>query len=670
MTAARLRLSLAALLLATAFTPASAAGPSAMAGGVRWSFDLSPVPAMPDSLTLVAASARRRARERFALADTSGADSALASPAMASSVWAWESARQRAEVSLVRRDTAGADGLLASLDPKRWPDADRAEWIGLRASTRLALGDTARALELAHQVTRGFPGLAPARSALRLIESVRAARGETATDAERRAAVEVSALGGDRATAVARLIEVRQAAPRDEQSPLALRIATLSRQRRRFDEAKAWADSSHRSAIDARSRDRAMLERARIARDSRSRSEALRRYDDLARTAVDPQVRETATWELAREAQDAGEYVRAEEAFVRVTAAEGSRANDARVLAGLCAYARGSREPALAHWVAADGEPARFWEATALRSRVRDGEARAGDGARADSMLFALAARPGYRFHRAAARESLGVRGWSGQVAPIACRDSLTCVQLASMRAIVEAGDTLDAVTLLQRWMAGDARATMGRRPAPGSWLDAAAIAYGVRRPDLGTRCVDRSLEASEDSAAVIWPLIPWAYPPAFEELVRRPLVDSLGIETALLWGLLRQESRFAPRARSSSNALGLAQFLRSTAGDVARWYRDPAPTEERLFEPEVSIRYGARYLSHLLGRFDQRPAVALAAYNAGPGTIRRDWRDLIDRGGDALFSEFASNADSQDYARRILGYRQAYRELAPTARR
>ena len=62
--------------------------------------------------------------------------------------------------------------------------------------------------------------------------------------------------------------------------------------------------------------------------------------------------------------------------------------------------------------------------------------------------------------------------------------------------------------------------------------------------------------------------------------------------------------------------------------------------------------------------------AVALAAYNAGPGTIRRDWRDLLARGGAALFCELASNADSQDYARRILGMRQAYRELRPTTGR
>ena len=45
---------------------------------------------------------------------------------------------------------------------------------------------------------------------------------------------------------------------------------------------------------------------------------------------------------------------------------------------------------------------------------------------------------------------------------------------------------------------------------------------------------------------------------------------------------------------------------------------------------------------------------------------MRADWRLLIDRGGWALYCEMAANADTQDYVRRILGYRQAYRDLKP----
>ena len=86
----------------------------------------------------------------------------------------------------------------------------------------------------------------------------------------------------------------------------------------------------------------------------------------------------------------------------------------------------------------------------------------------------------------------------------------------------------------------------------------------------------------------------------------------------------------------------------------------------ELLFEPDRALRYGAFYLHQLMERFENVTPVALTAYNAGPGRVRADWRLLIERGGWALYCEMASNADTQDYVRRILGYRQAYRDLDP----
>jgi len=655
--------------------PAQAAGPSpgvASGAGVRWSLTLEATAGVEpaDAALLAGAAARRTARERLAAADTVGADSALASPVLAMSPWSWDGLRQRAEWALGLGDTVRADRLLGATDPVAWPEAELAAWRVMRARTRLALGDTTAALELAHGVVRSTPGAAAATPALRLLESVLLARSDSLRPPGLHEAAEVEVRRGDRAAAARRLQRVYAKTAMTARAPLALRIAELCRGARRLPEARMWADSARRLAGDAAGRERAQLELARISRAARGAAEAMRAYDVLASSATDAAVREAAGWELAREVQDAAQYARAESAFVRVARAGGRRAEESRVLAGLCAYARGASDSALAHWAGASGESARFWQGVALRDRARRDPTRVVDRVRGDSLLAWLAARPGYRFHRSAARETLGVRGWHGEVAPATCRDSVHCRVLAAVRALAASGDTLDALALLQRWAAADPRAGGGRRASAADWLAAASIAYGVDRPDLGTRHVDRALEATADDSARVWPLIAWAYPPAYESLVRAQVVDSLGIDAALLWGLMRQESRFDPRARSVSDALGLAQLLLSTAGDVARWEKDPRPTAERLFDPVIGVRYGARYLAYLLRRFDRRVAVALAAYNAGPGTIRGDWRMLVDRGGEALFAEFASNADSQDYARRILGFRQAYRELAPSTQR
>ena len=84
---------------------------------------------------------------------------------------------------------------------------------------------------------------------------------------------------------------------------------------------------------------------------------------------------------------------------------------------------------------------------------------------------------------------------------------------------------------------------------------------------------------------------------------------------------------------------------------------------------PALSLRLGREYLRWLLERFDGDWIVALSAYNAGPGSIPDGWRPLEDRGGAALYCELIGRGETLDYVRRILGARQAYREMRPFAR-
>ena len=91
------------------------------------------------------------------------------------------------------------------------------------------------------------------------------------------------------------------------------------------------------------------------------------------------------------------------------------------------------------------------------------------------------------------------------------------------------------------------------------------------------------------------------------------------------------QESKFEPRARSRSNALGLLQLKALTAGEVAGWFHEPAPGESALTDPALSLRYGTAYLGRLLARFGGSPAAALAAYNAGPSRLPPRWREYLE---------------------------------------
>jgi soluble lytic murein transglycosylase len=93
--------------------------------------------------------------------------------------------------------------------------------------------------------------------------------------------------------------------------------------------------------------------------------------------------------------------------------------------------------------------------------------------------------------------------------------------------------------------------------------------------------------------------------------------------------GLIRQESVFDPRARSSAKAYGLMQMLVPTGAVVARKYGiDREVTEQSLYEPRLNIQLGTAYLRDQLDKFGRIEYVA-AAYNAGPGRVVQ-WRSTL----------------------------------------
>jgi soluble lytic murein transglycosylase-like protein len=83
-------------------------------------------------------------------------------------------------------------------------------------------------------------------------------------------------------------------------------------------------------------------------------------------------------------------------------------------------------------------------------------------------------------------------------------------------------------------------------------------------------------------------------------------------VSAALLAAQLMAESNFDPYAVSPAGAQGIAQFIPSTA--AAYGLDDP-------FDAAAAIDAQAHLMSDLLRRFGD-PALALAAYNAGPGAV------------------------------------------------
>ncbi len=328
-------------------------------------------------------------------------------------------------------------------------------------------------------------------------------------------------------------------------------------------------------------------------------------------------------------------------------------------------------------------------------------------------MLRALARAPGYGFYRMAARESLGIRGWSGEIAQPAVRLEAGVWLAQQLSAL---GATDDALRVLDRWALGDprlvlasaahdsaaesmnapavARAKVRERahalsdsaasdPRWRQLLAAARIAFGAGRWATGIRHARAAFDAAPDSDVVArWGALTWIHPPAFDSLFApdhdwsapwtRPgaaaLSDSARRVTpdrALIYGVVWQESKFDARARSRSNALGLMLLKLATAGEQAQVMGFRPPEERSLFDPLVNMRLGAGYLGRQMRRFGNRATIGLAAYNAGATPARR-WARMPDPGGEALACELIGYGQAHDYVKIILGIRQAVREMRP----
>ncbi|HZS08790.1 MAG TPA: lytic transglycosylase domain-containing protein [Blastocatellia bacterium] len=87
------------------------------------------------------------------------------------------------------------------------------------------------------------------------------------------------------------------------------------------------------------------------------------------------------------------------------------------------------------------------------------------------------------------------------------------------------------------------------------------------------------------------------------------------GLDPALIYSVMLQESAFKQRAVSPKGASGLMQLTPATAARFG---------VRNIFDPQQNVEAGARYLRFLLNTFHGDVSLALAAYNSGEGTVKK----------------------------------------------
>ena len=130
---------------------------------------------------------------------------------------------------------------------------------------------------------------------------------------------------------------------------------------------------------------------------------------------------------------------------------------------------------------------------------------------------------------------------------------------------------------------------------------------------------------------------------------------QSINLDPAWVYGLIRQESRFIMDARSVVGASGLMQLMPATAKYVANKIGMTDFRPSRVNEFEINTKLGTHYLLMVLNNLDGSQVLASAGYNAGPGRPAL-WRSTLSHPVEgAIFAETIPFSETREYVKSVL---------------
>ena len=153
-------------------------------------------------------------------------------------------------------------------------------------------------------------------------------------------------------------------------------------------------------------------------------------------------------------------------------------------------------------------------------------------------------------------------------------------------------------------------------------------------------------------------------YPKTYQEVVS-VYKEKYNVEENLIFAVIKSESNFDKEAISNRNAIGLMQLMEETAKDVAKKNGIEINVDnmkEELCDVYKNIEIGTCYIATLMQRY-QNKEVALAAYNAGIGTVD-GWieKGIIQKDGSDI--ENIPYKETNNYVRKILRDYKIYEDL------
>ena len=160
-------------------------------------------------------------------------------------------------------------------------------------------------------------------------------------------------------------------------------------------------------------------------------------------------------------------------------------------------------------------------------------------------------------------------------------------------------------------------------------------VEIDLSQPLLQSDALDRSWRYDREQAPI--------FRSEYDDWIMQLAWES-DVDAALVSAVIKAESDFNPTVVSHKGAQGLMQLMPSTARRFG---------VRNAFNPVDNIRGGTRYLRVLLDMFDGRVELALAAYNAGEGNVKK-------------YDGIPPFRETQNYVRKITGYLERVNAATP----
>ena len=151
-------------------------------------------------------------------------------------------------------------------------------------------------------------------------------------------------------------------------------------------------------------------------------------------------------------------------------------------------------------------------------------------------------------------------------------------------------------------------------------------------------------------------------YPMTYAPEIRAAAAE-FSLDPAYVASVVLAESSFDAEAVSSAGAIGLMQIMPATGEWIAGKLEDEPFDVQRLYQPEVNLRYGCWYLRFLLDRYDGDMYTASTAYHQGQGRVDQ-WLEDPQYSEDGRTLTAISSAVTDTYVNRIMESYANYQEL------